>query len=103
MPNYIELSIYQLNSRNDYDASFPLYRQFPVKSMFVQSVAPPLNTAQGVLCYGAIRIGISDTVYYTNLTLAQIIDAANADTNSNLLISGTDSLLISGTDKLLIS
>jgi hypothetical protein len=77
--NIVEIPIYQIGSRNyDNEPGFRVFRYFPSKGIFAQDVSAPMNSARGVLCYGRIQTNTTgDNVYYTSLTMAQIIEAVN--------------------------
>lgn len=70
--NFINIAIYQIGTFSD--STFPKFCDFPIGGLFVRGVDTPLNTARGVLCYGALRSWAhGNKEYYTNLTLAQIL------------------------------
>lgn len=80
--NFVNLAIYQINSHNEYNPEFPIYRDFPIGGLVIRDVSPPLNVARGVLCYGAVRSWAhGNREYYTDLSMAQVIALANTVSN----------------------
>jgi hypothetical protein len=80
MANLVSIPVYRINSNGELYTN-PTFRAmaFPAAGVFAQPVGTPNNVVSGAFIYSVIKSSATGgTEYYSSLTVAQIITAANA-------------------------